>query len=102
MKCLEAAAGRPSGAERIQGGGGLAVNYAAVLPRNLQPGAGLQARGKPRAKASSLGSRCWETIPSQALWLASTGSCGAWNSGAGASTKALPVPGLSVPVQAGS
>ena len=63
MKCLEAAAGRPSRAEQIQGGGRLAVNYADVLPRNLQPGAGPQARGKPRTKASSLGSGWWEAMP---------------------------------------
>lgn len=64
MKCLEAAAGRPSGAEQIQGGGRLAVNYA--LPGNLQPGAGPQARGKPRAKASSLCSGCWDAMPRRA------------------------------------
>lgn len=63
MKCLEAAAGRPSGAEQIQGGGRLAVNYAAILPGNLQPGAVPQARGKPGAKAISPCSGCWEAMP---------------------------------------
>jgi len=62
MKCLEAAAGRPSGAEQVQGIGRLSVNYAAVLPGNLWHGAGPQARGKPRAKASSLGRRCREAV----------------------------------------
>lgn len=48
MKCLEAVAGRPSGAEQIQGGGRLAVNYTAVLPGNLQPGAGPGACASPK------------------------------------------------------
>lgn len=76
MKCLEAAAGKPSRAEQIRGGGRLAVNYTAVLPGNLRPGAGPQAHVKPRAKASSLGSGCGEAIPRPALLSANTGSWG--------------------------
>lgn len=86
MKCLEAAAGRPNGAEQIQGEGRLAVNYAAILPGNLQPGAGPLGHGKPRAEASSLRGGCWEAVPRAA-------PVHAWSGRAGASAKALPVPG---------
>lgn len=55
MKCLEAVAGRPSRAEQIQGGGRLAVDYAAVLPRNLWPGAEPGACAGPKTRHTVVG-----------------------------------------------